>query len=922
MEINQEKRSTRTNITHTKTFQIEASEKAFQILSSNLYKDVERAIVRELSCNAIDAEKTVGYQGGIEVSLPTAMNPTFFVRDHGVGMSEEEVYSLYTTYFASSKTKSNDQIGALGLGSKTPFAYTDSFQVRTTKNGETCIFAAIIDEDRMPVVSLLSKEPAAEGECGTEVSFPVLPADMQKFITAAVMVFASFESLPNITSGKEAFVTEFTQKFGYHRLDDPFEKYAAIRKFFSRNSFYDNSSSSRHLHEVENFEFIRRFCNEAYNGKTIFATMGGITYPLDMQVLLSKEVLGDADYALMSHLKSNGYLNDMLINILTPIGAVNIAPSREELTYDSRTVAYLRKQLVSSIFSLFNHSFNTKIEIPSELHRGDVLSLYRETIRCDLMKTIISSFAKDSSVGSYFLNNIPKDVVESYEKAEALIQGVQSTPIPRLTTIKYNEPSRVYRVVNTTIGKTGIPTLFGESVMFVTIPEARRDALHTKFQREVIYDNTPTFIRGYDVIRNKLALIKSYRSSPDKLTACEETKKAITYYNDSNTTLYVLIDPLSPSDRALLAALKNPPVIDLDKIVKPTVPGLAGSGRTKLPSDDESTYIVYGCIPQWVDGKVKNVRVSRVTFGELRKIAKHRKVYYLAESAQREGKYYYGGKDKDWSPNINDSPQLHENILSNVERFINNFRGDWETALLTSSDKLDAEGLLDLYLNNLPIIGKPHPVWDSFIVVKVPYRVWKAEKLWMSKTMENFLPAFYKMQYRVYAKGLKILSNPHSPSALPAFSSHTANKKLLELIENTDLAHTLFARALRNTEQSNLFKVLSKNLYNLYTTLAVFRPVAHYYDLPKPPLLGLEEWNATYLPETGSTDSAISERYPLINLFKGSGSGDNESVALSTNSYTPTIRGAVADALLSYVRTVEELESLRERCHNLEQPVR
>ena len=43
------------NAGETKTFTIAASAKAFKVLSSNIYKNKIRAVVRELVCNAVDA---------------------------------------------------------------------------------------------------------------------------------------------------------------------------------------------------------------------------------------------------------------------------------------------------------------------------------------------------------------------------------------------------------------------------------------------------------------------------------------------------------------------------------------------------------------------------------------------------------------------------------------------------------------------------------------------------------------------------------------------------------------------------------------------------------------------------------------------------------------------------------------------------
>ena len=74
-----------------------------------------------------------------EVHLPTILEPYFSVRDYGTGLTDQEIESIYTTYFESTKTNSNEYIGALGLGSKSPFSYTDNFTVTSVKNGSKSI---------------------------------------------------------------------------------------------------------------------------------------------------------------------------------------------------------------------------------------------------------------------------------------------------------------------------------------------------------------------------------------------------------------------------------------------------------------------------------------------------------------------------------------------------------------------------------------------------------------------------------------------------------------------------------------------------------------------------------------------------------------------------------------------------------------
>ena len=104
------------------SFGIKQSPKAFQILSSGLYSNKPMAIVRELSANAADAHVLNGNQAvPFEIKLPNRLDSQFYLKDFGPGLSHDQVMRLYTTYFDSTKSESNDFIGGLGLGSKSPF---------------------------------------------------------------------------------------------------------------------------------------------------------------------------------------------------------------------------------------------------------------------------------------------------------------------------------------------------------------------------------------------------------------------------------------------------------------------------------------------------------------------------------------------------------------------------------------------------------------------------------------------------------------------------------------------------------------------------------------------------------------------------------------------------------------------------------
>ena len=124
------------NVGEIGEFRIRNSAKAFNILSSGLYANKIRAIIRELSCNAVDSHVAAGKQDTpFDVHLPNQLDPTFRIRDYGTGLTHDQVLNIYTTYFESTKTESNQFIGALGLGSKSPFSYTDNFTVTAIQIG-------------------------------------------------------------------------------------------------------------------------------------------------------------------------------------------------------------------------------------------------------------------------------------------------------------------------------------------------------------------------------------------------------------------------------------------------------------------------------------------------------------------------------------------------------------------------------------------------------------------------------------------------------------------------------------------------------------------------------------------------------------------------------------------------------------------
>jgi len=196
------------NVGQIGEFRIRNSAKAFNILSSGLYANKIRAVIRELSCNAVDSHTAAGRADTpFDVHLPNALEPHFSIRDYGTGLTHDQVTNIYTTYFESTKTDSNDYIGALGLGSKSPFSYTDNFTVTAIKDGKKGIYTAFINEQGVPSIALMMTEDTDE-PAGVEVKFAVTDRyDFDKFRQEACVVYKHF-SLKPVVSGNSQFTFE------------------------------------------------------------------------------------------------------------------------------------------------------------------------------------------------------------------------------------------------------------------------------------------------------------------------------------------------------------------------------------------------------------------------------------------------------------------------------------------------------------------------------------------------------------------------------------------------------------------------------------------------------------------------------------------------------------------------------------------
>jgi hypothetical protein len=289
-------------ITSSAVFGISLKDSAhiMTILRDTLYSDKVLAVIREYSSNAWDAHREVGKADvPIKVTLPTSMDQNLVIEDFGPGLSPEDVFEVYTQYGASTKRDNNSTVGCLGIGSKSGFAYSDSFTVTSRHGGKKCTYVAVLDESEKGAINLLHEEPCGP-ETGVSVQIAIRPEDIEEFHQKAKKLFQFFIPRPEINTelpSLPAFQVEIQNGVIYDDPRDP-----------GKNHAFD------------------------YTGWV--AIMGCVSYRINL------DQLGE---------QIPRFIHDIAGALYFKMGEVQISASREELKYSAGTKGALIAKLNSLV---------------------------------------------------------------------------------------------------------------------------------------------------------------------------------------------------------------------------------------------------------------------------------------------------------------------------------------------------------------------------------------------------------------------------------------------------------------------------------------------------------------------------------------------------------------------------------------------
>lgn len=268
---------------------------------TNLYQNPKLAVIREYATNGLDAHKAVGQTRPIEVTLPTWDTPNYVVKDFGIGMSRDDIKNIYVKYGKSTKRKSNNQVGAFGLGCKSALAITNQFTLVTVKDGWKTTVLFTKTSSGVTDSNVVSHVETDEGN-GTIVKIPISGSPYE-FNNEANKFFSFWDKGTVLVNGREP------------------------------DHIFDS------LSKVENKEtgLTAYLKVHTYGGRESYVVMGNVPY-----LIPNEEIEASLERVGVSFTRN---MSQIAKYFPVEIGDVELTPNREGLMFKDSTKAVLDKYM-------------------------------------------------------------------------------------------------------------------------------------------------------------------------------------------------------------------------------------------------------------------------------------------------------------------------------------------------------------------------------------------------------------------------------------------------------------------------------------------------------------------------------------------------------------------------------------------------
>lgn len=289
------------------TSTIKASRKSYRMQVDELYTDKTSAPIRELITNGLDSHRRAMQDRPVFVHGPTPTDPSTWVRDYGIGMSDLVMRTQYIVLGASDKDEQDDEAGMWGIGAMAPFAVGIQQYSITCYDGDRKREYIFSESDaELPQLFLMAETPCDEPR-GVKVSF-IADEKLNADITAAIQF---------VIAGCAPGLVESNVK-----LPDDYAVVSQGDGWRVCKGFPNPKACNNHYRSTQ---------------AAVLVNQGDVLYPvgrdwlIEMVNPLLKGIPGNSLYTRM---ESNG----LTLVLDMPIGSVRPTPSREGIqTEDAKT---------------------------------------------------------------------------------------------------------------------------------------------------------------------------------------------------------------------------------------------------------------------------------------------------------------------------------------------------------------------------------------------------------------------------------------------------------------------------------------------------------------------------------------------------------------------------------------------------------
>lgn len=314
-------------------FGIGNSRVIMEILRGKMYSNPIQTICQEIMSNARDAHREVGKEHvPIEVKLPNKLEPTFWIRDFGPGITPDRMANVFILYGVSTKRSDNIQTGGFGLGAKSPFSYSDTFSVVsiTTENGKKIRrqYIAHLDETGVGEMSCVQEHETDEPQ-GTTISITPKPQDYMSFKYYTMRAGVFWDVRPKILGDGE---WEWPPAPAFHKGSD-------WTIYDTNKTTYNPGYTTNYYHRQTYSAYQRNSTIQQFNYTVPcvtdpfpYALIDGIPYKINLDHLFPGTQQGRI-------------FNNIPLRLHFDVGELSVTANREEIDYQADVIAHMRNRL-------------------------------------------------------------------------------------------------------------------------------------------------------------------------------------------------------------------------------------------------------------------------------------------------------------------------------------------------------------------------------------------------------------------------------------------------------------------------------------------------------------------------------------------------------------------------------------------------